>query len=205
MKIKSFVLAFLAVSIISACSNDNDNEDFPEDKNYNLYSIEWRLEEGDGEEIIEKVLPDRKVINGGSTTVTMEFSSKDQMNETSYFYSNDTKAFPITLNGTVNVPVTDNISKLSESYGHLLSSIRVPYQSEKFIIEPTTIITHSLELPPNCEGIYKSKINIKKIKASYCAHFVDEDGITTYEAKGKWIGEFYGSGASSEFIINSIE
>lgn len=201
MKIKLFILSFTLLFV--ACSNDEDNIS-PEDKTYDLYSMEWRLEDGDGEEIIEKVFPDQEFSNTGSTTIFLEFSSKDEMEETSKFSSDDPNAFPTLINGIKEVPITDYPGILSETYGFLVSSLTAPYQPDKATIEPSLVTTHGTDLHPNCKLTYKRTIRIKKIKASYRAYFIDKKGDTGYEVRGKWEGEFHGGG-NNEAIFTPLD
>lgn len=196
---KSFII-LLAIFFV-ACSNDNEN---PLDKQYELFSVEWKLGEGDGEEIIKKELPDQEFKNTGEETVKIKFSSTDEMDETSQFKSNAPNAFPNFFGGTIEIPITDTAHILSDSYSYLMSSIRAPYQSEKAILEPTRVITEETELHPKCKITYKRTVDIRKITASYRICFVEKTSGESYEVEGKWIGEFY-AGGTSDCVITPID
>lgn len=187
-----FVLCLFVASFVSCSSNDDP--EVPEiEKNYKLVSVMWRLEEGDGIEIVEKKLPEKVFSNKTGTNVTVSIDPSDQFDETSYFQCDDTLRLNKGAGENVLVSVPTEYSLLSSEYSYFQGGVSAPLLAgtEKKV-ESALSFLHETEVASNVKLTYNATVYLRKITATFLARFVSDDGMSDeYEIKGKWSGCFF--------------
>jgi len=207
MKINAFKLiltAILAVFLVS-CNND-ENEELQDNKKYTLASIQWKLAEGDGLEIVEKQIPKEVFRNDGNLPMPVVIKPIEKIEETSYFECDDMEFLNKWGGEDLFVSVPSEFSLLSDSYGYFAGGVQAPlYAGEKVRLKPTIHMQDSTNLPPNTEFSYEATVNMKKITATFSARFVTEDGgYDSFEVTGKWIGILFNN-ISERGVYNDIK
>ena len=108
--------------------DDNFIEDEQISKSYELISIQWKLNETDGQSIVEKKIPEFHFRNETDTITIMEvvIEPLENLQGSSIFKFNDSLTFTEPSYEEVQVSVTKELSLLSEEYGYLGGGVKVP-------------------------------------------------------------------------------
>ncbi|MGV8091208.1 MAG: hypothetical protein AB2L24_05010 [Mangrovibacterium sp.] len=186
-----FTILFLSLCFVFIVSCSDDDE-LVENKAYELKEISWTLKDGDGQEIIEKQLPEQVFRNEGNTRMPVSINPLEGLEGTSRFYSDDAKTFT-ELNGTdVLVSVPSEVELLSFSgCKYFVGGVKVPFILDEASFPFSTEIEVSAELTPYTEMRYGATVYLKKITATYYARFGEKDGMDSYDIEGKWTGIFF--------------
>lgn len=184
---KLFVL--LTIVCLYSCSNDSDSVQ-EKDKEYDLHSIMWTKEAGDGEEFIETVMPERVIMNTTQDIMSAVFKSSDYVEDSSCFTSDDPNAFMKFAEGIQNVSIPTDES-LSEGYYSISGEIQAPYQEGEVIIPSKTVTKNTFEFHPNTKLIVNDTIITKKLTLSYRIICIERNTNQELIVNGKWTGKFY--------------
>jgi hypothetical protein len=187
------LIAFLPTLCFISCSKDNKDEIVKNDKTYKLGSIMWKLDEGNGQEIIEQELPEEVFSNNGNTTKTIYITPLEKIEETSCFQSENTETLNKWAGRNILVSVPSEFSLLSSEYKYFAGGVKAPlFAGEKVKLQPTTEMTEHSDLQPNIKMTYKATVYLKKITATYTVRFVEDGkGFDSFEVTGKWTGLFF--------------
>lgn len=196
------LFAFLSVFCLMSCSNDNDEKTIDRE-NYELSSVLWAFQEGDGEEYFEIETPELVYKNPGNITKEVVINPQKDLEETSEFII-DESVSPILPEEGISITIPSKDLSLKTDYRYLAGGTKAPFQNGKTILSPTSTVTNTFSLAPSCEMRYKSTFIMKKITATYRANFVSKDGTDSYEKEGKWIGIFI-FGEKNNTVFNEIK
>lgn len=197
------LIAFLPTLCFVSCSKD---EILKNDKTYKLGSIMWKLDEGNGQEIIEQELPEEVFYNTGNTTKTIYITPLEKIKETSCFQSENIETLNKWAGRNVFVSVPSEFSLLSSEYKYFAGGVKAPlFAGEEVKLQPTTEMTEHSDLQPNIRMTYKATVYLKKITATYTARFVEDgEGFDSFEIKGKWTGLFFNN-VTENITYNDIK
>lgn len=189
---RSHVILLLLI-VIGCLSCSKENEEMEVTKTYRFSSLQWRLEEGDGQEILAVQLPEQTYLNEGSTPIKVEIDRLKGINFFSFFKTDQMEKLNKWTGNDVTVSVPSEFSLLSSQYSYFTGEVTAPLIAGKeFPIQTGTTITEGTNLQPGTKMTYKATIYLKKITASYLATFVIEGKNPDYaEVRGKWSGEFF--------------
>jgi len=151
----------------------------------------WKLDKGDGMEIVKITVPEQIFSNATDTPLPIEFSPDEYyIHETSYFESEDNDLFNKLVGEHSVVYIPKDISLLSEEYKMITETTLVSlYAGEEFEIVTTLVPSFKWELNPKTSLIYNGAAHYRKIKATYCVTFIaEEDNQIKQEIEGKWYG-----------------
>lgn len=200
LKISVFLLFVLA---FASCDKD---EDSTSEKSYRVDSVMWRLEDGDGETITERILSERRYVNSGNASVDVVIDFSESYAENSFFECDD----PAVLNKLVGENYYTSLPTMSQALSSEYSSVS-GVQGYLFAGEVKDLITHSdslkysFELQPQSKATIKIALEERKLRATYLVRFVEDKYEQDYfEVKGKWTGTFLGK-LKSSMIISEIE
>ena len=185
------ILLLLIVICFISCSKEN--EEIEATKTYQFSSLQWRLEEGDGQEIIAVQVPEQTYVNEGSTPVKVKIDRLKDINFSSFFKTDQMETLNKWAGTDVEVSIPSEFSLLSSQYRYFTGGVTAPLIAGKEIpIQPGITITEETDLPPRTKMTYKATVYVKKITASYLATFVSQEKTPDYmEVKGKWNGLFF--------------
>lgn len=202
------LIGILFISICTFCCvacDDHVDSEIPEVKHFELNSIAWKLEEGDGQEIVEKKVPEQIFRNEGNAKMPITIEALKGIDETSCFYSDNAEEFTTLTQEAIEVIIPREVELLSTTdYKYMATGISAPFQLKEVSLPAVTSIKDSTDLSPNSELRYKAIVYQKKITATYYARFVDKNTKESYNIKGKWIGLFF-NGITSETTIDDIK
>lgn len=201
---RSFLLIFSLI-IFSSC-NKKDDETIPvaNEGPYELASIEWSLQEGDGQEIVAVKLPEQHFENQGNDPLPVVVRPLEELQGTSQFFMNDSALITDLTDANVMVNAPDLVEILSDSYGYVVGGQLVPFRPGESSFDFSTSIKDSTTLAPGTQISYQMTIYLKKITATYFARFDQGGAYTPKEMKGKWTGVFYQS-MESEAVYKEID
>lgn len=196
-KLTLYVFAFFS---LMSCGNDIEGEDEPEiTPVYQLTDIQYSLEEGDGETEEWVQWPDFSYVNQTSLPQTVTIPIMGEVNERSYFSSDDKNAFPLAKTDSTRVLVPTIISDNEiHKMRTFLYTDEETTQLSPFSEKTTT------EVPPNKILIARQKIRYRILRVTYTATFEDRITGQQYKVKGKWNGSS-DAGSSSEFSHSEIK
>lgn len=193
----------LSVFCLFACSKDND-EELIEEKQYEFSSIMWALQEGDGEEFFEIKIPERIFQNTGDEIMWITVHSHGYIDETSLFHIEDKVLADLSEDDSTIISIPDMTEILSSNFKYLVGGRQAPFQTKESVLTPNRTIEDRTSLAPHCELHYYTTIKIKKIIATYKALLTEKGGTSSYEAEGKWEGQFF-AGSTEHYTINEIK
>ncbi|MDT0689155.1 hypothetical protein RM549_05125 [Salegentibacter sp. F188] len=186
-----FLGLFLFLGFVS-CSNDDDFiEEEQRSKSYELISVQWKLDENDGQSIVEKKLPEYYFRNDSDTIMEVVIEPLKDLQGSSIFKFNDSLTFAELHYPEVEVSVPGELSLLSENYVYLGGGVRVPLtQEESFFpffrsFTSTFTLTERTQLTSNCT------VFLRKNKATFLATFRETTTGETLELDGTWTGLFF--------------
>ncbi len=189
-----------------ACRSDG-KEEIPAEKRYELISIGWTLEEGDGQETVERPMPETIYQNGGRAAMPLSIDPMNGVRETSNFlYNPEADALIGALEEETIVFVPSWVEGLSSAeYRYMASGVEAPFRLQTAYVAPTREARRNIDLEPGLELRYNVTVRMKRIKATYCARFREKTGSGEIrEVKGKWEGELY-SDVSDRIDILELE
>lgn len=177
------------------CSKDDDNGApiLPEaNQPYELADIQWVLNDGDGQEIIEKELPYQLFQNKGDVPMPIIYNPLKNLKASSKFeyqLLEDVHIKIDSLSKIISIP--SEISLLSDGYSHLAGGLKVPFMKEEFRFPFSIKITDSVNLKPRTQISCQSTLFLKKNTATFKARFDQPETGDSFELTGKWTGFFY--------------
>lgn len=207
MKTHLLKLSILLFTVVAFSSCDNDDDPIAE-KTYRLYSVAWYLEEGDGDVIVKKELPERVLTNTSDTKQIVSVGFQDVFERESSLFECKEKE---TLNKWVgedfyiSIPPFDH--SLSSIRSYLTGDLKAPFcVGEESAVMPERILNSSIVLNPNQKLTLNASIEMKEVTATFVARFVEEgeQGNDSFEIKGKWTGKLLGEKHTSVHSIESI-
>lgn len=202
------LFGILSISICLLCCmscSDPVEDEIPQEKHYELSSIRWKLEEGDGQEIVEKEVPEQVFRNEGNTPMPLCLYPLEGIDDMSCFYSDNEEEFAALTQQGIEVILPREIELLSTTeYKYMGSGIKAPFQLKEVALAAATTLKDSTDVAPHCELRYKATVSQKRITATYYARFVDESSFDSYELKGKWVGLFF-NGIHTETTLDEIK
>src|SRR5699024_11105192 len=156
--------------------------------------IQWVLEEGDGQKILERKLPVQSVINNSSALVYPNFNPLKNMEGSSHFQFELPEGLslePDSLSKLVSIPA--HIDLLSDNYTHIGGGIKVPFQRAQSSFPFSAKFEESLQVNPKTKMDYQATLFLRKNTATFKAIFVQPETKDRIELTGKWTGVFYKS------------
>jgi len=199
----SFILFLFSCSaFVISCSKDDE---IAENKTYELKEISWTLKDGDGQEIIEKKLPEQVFRNDGNSAMPISIKPLEGLKGTSQFFNGDIQLFSKLNGNEVDVSIPSLVELLSSSgSGYVVGGIKVPFRLEESSFPFSTDIKETTELPPHTELHYSATVYLKKITATYSARIGEKEGFDSYETAGKWTGVFFYT-INEASVLNDIK
>ena len=189
------VVWLLALSFL-ACSSDR-NEMEPNEgvtKTYKLASVQWKIGEDDGLEVIEQAYPVAVYSNPGDDEMPIEIDILKDVEETSHFiFTEVSKEVEQALNLATWVSVPTEIFLLSDRYSYLTGGSQAPVVlNTKSTIESSRSMTSTTQLAKRTKMTIDKTVFFNKIQATCLLRFVEEgDGFDSFEVEGKWIGVLF--------------
>lgn len=193
-KLYPSILSIFFIFFIS-CSKDDDNTApvLPEaDQPYELADIQWILNDGDGQEIIEKELPNQLFQNKGDVPMPVIYDPLKNLQGSSKFEYQIPEDVHVKLDSVSKIiSVPSEISLLSDGYSRFIKGVKVPFGKEESHFPFSFKTTDSVNLKPGTQISYQSTLFLKKITATFKARFVQLETRASFELTGKWTGFFY--------------
>lgn len=203
-KLFKFSILFLFILGITSCSDDDDNYNKENDREYELSSIMWKMDSGDGIDTIQEKLVGESILNPSTVTSEVILEPLKNVKETSHFIyrtTEDAEFFNRWIADTMLVSIPIHPSVLSNDYGLLLSTKKAPLVEDLVVLEPSKRDTEILQLSPNAMINWEAEIKIQKIRATFCLVFTSKDNDKIKRAiEGNWDGEFIVSHESNVTI-----
>lgn len=193
-KLSHLLILSICFILLIGCGKDDDNLTLvvPEAKQpYELADIQWALKDGDGQEIIEKVLPEKLFKNEGDATVAITFDPLANLRGSSTFEFELPEDLPVKLDSLKKIAVLSEINLLSEGYSHIGGGTKVPFRREEFNFPFWISIKETVDLKPKTQIRYQDTLLLKKNMATFKARFEQPETRESFELTGKWTGVFY--------------
>ena len=193
-KLRLLITLFSCLILLIGCSKDDDTENpvLPEaNQPYELADIQWILKDGDGQETIEKILPEKLYKNEGNTTVQITSDPLENLQGSSTFEFEFPEDLPVKLDSLQKIPIISEIDLLSDSYTHIGGGTKVPFRKEESHFPFSFSSTETVELKPGFQIRYKDTLVLKKNTATFKARFEQPETRDSFELTGKWTGVFY--------------
>jgi len=188
--------------IVLGCTTESDDVMPENNEAYELRDIQWILEEGDGQEIIEKELPGRFFKNEGDTIMQVIIGLPKEQGS-SHFQFDLPEDLTFNLH-SASVSVIAHIDLLSDSYSHIGGGTKVPFQLAESFFPFSISIEETTGLNPHTQMSYRETIFLKKNIATFKARFEQPGTKDSFELKGKWTGFFYHT-MESKSVIEEID
>ncbi len=186
------LMAFLSTLCFVSCSKSDKDENLQDNKTYKLSSIMWKLDEGNGQEIVEQEIPEQIFYNTGNIIKPIDIASLENIEETSFFQSENKEILNKWAGKDVLVPVPSEFSLLSSEYKYFTGGVEAPLLAGEGVKLQSTKVSGRADLQPNTKMTYKATVYLKKITATYTARFVENgNGSDFFEVKGTWTGVFF--------------
>lgn len=183
------VIATMCFAIVTVClMSCSNNDEIPEKKQYEFESIKWCQQEGDGVESYKKDIPSTIFSNPTSEPAIITISPIGGIKETSQFFID--QEVLANLSGEELVCIPHLINTLTSEYIGLQGGPEAPFQTGTITVSPTKKDIETMHLPPHCKVEYTATIEMKKLTATYRAHFVEKNGSDSYDIEGKWEGHY---------------
>ena len=188
------VVLLCAMGLISCSSNKESDIIDVTSKTYKLASVQWKIGEGDGVEVIEKEYPVEVFTNTEDVEILLEIDVLKDVEETSLFVC---KEVPSELQNGINpealVSVPSEFSLLSDRYSYLMGGSQAPVVlNTKSILESSRSMISTTQLPKNTKMTINKTVFFNKIQATYLLRFVEEgEGFDSFEVEGKWTGMLF--------------
>lgn len=194
-KLHHLSILLICFIFFTGCSMDDGNRTpiLPEaNQPYELADIQWILNDGDGQEIIEKELSDQLFENEEDVTVRITFDPLKNLRGSSKFEYQLPEDVHIKLDSLSKIiSIPSEISLLSDSYRHIGGGVKVPFRKEESHFPFSFRSTESVDLGPRTQISYQSTLFLKKITATFKARFDQLETGDSFELTGKWTGFFY--------------
>ena len=194
---------FLSIILVSCHSDESLIDDEQSLKSYELISIEWKLDETDGQSIVEERIPAFHFRNDADTSMPIILEPLKDWQGSSIFKFNDSLAFTKLNYKEVNVSITKELSLLSERYSYLLGGVSVPLTQEESFFPFSDYVELSLMLNPQSTLTTNYTLFLRKNKASFLATFKENNTGEILELKGTWTGLFFNN-LIGESEVNEI-
>lgn len=192
MKFTNVLIAiFLCVGFASCSNDDTLVDDEIESKSYELIAIQWKLNETDGQSIVEKKIPEFHFRNETDTIMEVVIEPLKNLQGSSIFKFNDSLTFTELIYSEVEVSVTKELSLLSEEYGYLGGGVKVPLTQEESFFPFSWYFTDSFALSKGTKLTSNYTVFLRKNKASFLATFKETTTGETLELDGTWTGVFF--------------
>jgi hypothetical protein len=208
-KLSLSILPIFFIFFIS-CSKDDDNTDpvLPEaDQPYEMADIQWVLNDGDGQEIIEKELPNQLFQNKGDVPMPVTYEPLKDLEGSSRFEYQIPEDVHVNLDSIskiISVPSEISLLSSSEGYRHIGGGVKVPFRKEESYFPFSFKTKDSVNLKPGMQVSYESTLFLKKITATFKARFDQLETRASFELIGKWTGFFYQT-MNTEGVHSEIE
>ncbi|MDT0676191.1 hypothetical protein [Autumnicola musiva] len=202
---KGFRIIFSIIVFFNlSCSKDDENIEKNVPRRYELSQIEWKLTEGDSQEIIKKELPEIYFKNDSDTILPVVIEPLNGINGSSEFNFNDSIRFSELNYSPVKVSITGEIDLLSNSYSYLGGGLKVNLQQEESSFAFQYFFKNSTNLNPETELTSTYILYLKKNKASFRARFREINTGEIIELEGSWTGIFFNN-LEGETPLSNIE
>ncbi|MDT0691950.1 hypothetical protein RM549_19345 [Salegentibacter sp. F188] len=201
---KMFIGLFLSIGFMSCSEDDTLIEDEQISKSYELISIQWKLNETDGQSIIEKKIPEFHFRNETDTVMEVVIEPLKDLRGSSIFKFNDSLTFTELSYEEVQVSVTKELSLLSEEYGYLGGGVKVPLTQEESSFPFSWNFTDSFALNKGTKLTSNYTVFLRKNRASFLATFKETTTEETLELDGTWTGIFFNN-LEENSIIEEID
>ncbi|MDR2950614.1 MAG: hypothetical protein LBV71_15615 [Prevotella sp.] len=159
---------------------------------YRFYSIMWKLDDGDGLEVLDYKTHE-VFYNNENKDINIVFESMEEVEDYSYFHETENAELLKKLLGK------DSIVSIPSEYNYLFSDYssfsgtEAPLRiGEKVKLHPLMAAASVTRLPPNCKLTQDRTVYQDKITATYSIRFVSKKDWFDYkEIQGKWTGVFF--------------
>lgn len=201
---KIFIGLFLSLVFVSCSNDDTFTEGEQKLKSYELLSIQWKLNETDGQSIVEEKIPEFNFRNDSDTTMVVTIEPIKDMEGSSIFKFNDSIAFKELNFSEVQVSIPKELSLLSKEYVYLVGGVNVPFVQEESSFPFSFNFIESYTLSPRSTFTSNYTVFIRKNKASFLATFMESTTGEILRLDGTWTGLFFNN-LDSKAVIGDID
>jgi hypothetical protein len=201
---KVFIGLFLSIGFASCSNDDTLIEDEQRSKSYELIAIHWKINETDGQSIVEKKIPEFYFRNDSDTIIEVVIEPLKDLQGSSKFKFNDSLTFTELMYSEVQVSIPRELSLLSAEYRYLGGGVKVPLTQEESSFPFSSTFTNSLTLTKRTKLTSNYTIFLRKNKASFLATFRETSTGEILELDGTWTGLFFNN-SKGESVVKEIE
>lgn len=198
-----FIGLFLSIGFAS-CSNDDLIDDEQGSKSYELIAIQWKLNETDGQSIVEKKIPEYHFRNDSDSIIEVVIEPLKNLQGSSIFTFNDSPTYANLNYSEVEVSIPEDLSLLSQGYSYIVGGVKVPLTQEKSSFPFSTDIKSSFTLTKRTKLTSNYTIFLRKNNATFLATFKEISTGETLELNGTWTGMFFNN-SEGESVLEEIE
>ena len=199
-----FIGLLFSIGFVSCSSDDSINDEEQGLKSYELISIQWKLNETDGQSILEKKIPEFHFRNDTDTIMEVVIAPLENLQGSSIFKFNDSLTFAELTYSEVQVSITKELSLLSEDYSYLVGGVKVPLTQEESSFPFSLHLTDSFALTKGTKLTSNYTVFLRKNKATFLATFKEPTTGETLELDGTWTGVFFNN-LEEKSVIEEID
>ncbi|UJH91698.1 hypothetical protein LZ575_03150 [Antarcticibacterium sp. 1MA-6-2] len=188
---KVFLGIVLFIGFASCSSDDALNDVEQRSKSYELIDIQWKLDETDGESIVENKIPEFHFRNDSDTIMEVIIEPLKNIQGSSIFKFNDSLAFEEIIYTEVKVSIPRELSLLSQEYSYLNGGVKVAFTQEESLFPFSWNFTDSFTLSKGTKLTSNYTVFLRKNKATFVATFKETTTGETLELEGTWTGMFF--------------
>ena len=199
-----FIVLFLSLGFASCSNDDTLIDDEQRSKSYELVAIQWKLDETDGQSIVEKKIPEFHFRNESDTILEVDIEPLKDLQGSSIFKFNDSLAFAELSYSEVQVSIPRELSLLSGDYVYLGGGVKVALTQEESSFPFSMYFKDSFTLTKRTKLTSNYTVFLRKNKASFLATFRETSTGETVELDGTWTGLFFNN-LEEESVLEEID